>query len=162
MPSIPMIRSLRLSLSVLVLALLVAAGFAACSGEPPDDHPGQPVTKRRAIFKQFAKTLEPMGLVAREREPYKREKFLAQAEELARLAPEPWPYFTPDANYPPSRAKPEVWSQAAEFTKAREQYVAATQTLLAAAKGDDLDAMRRAVNAVQDQCTSCHKQFRRK
>lgn len=154
----PMIRSLRGPAFVLVL--LAAAWLAACSAEPPDDHPGQPVAKRRAIFKQFAKTLEPMGLVAREREPYKREKFLAQAEELARLAREPWAYFTPDATYPPSRARPEVWSQAAEFTQAREQYVAATQTLLTAAKGDDLDAIRRAVVAVQDNCTSCHKQFR--
>ncbi|WP_296870417.1 cytochrome c [Tibeticola sp.] len=157
----PTIRRLRRP--ALILALFAAAAaLAGCSAEPPDDHPGQPVAKRRAIFKQFAKTLEPMGLVAREREPYKREKFLANAEELARLAREPWGYFTPDANYPPSRAKPEVWSQAADFQRAQDQYVAATQTLLTAAKGDDLDAIRRAVNAVQDQCTSCHKQFRTK
>ena len=42
---------------------------------------------------------------------------LASALALQELASQPWAYFTADGNYPPTRAKPEVWSQAGEFKR---------------------------------------------
>lgn len=143
----------------LVAALVVLGG---CDHAPPDNHPGQPVTRRKLVFKEFTRTLEPMGLVARDREPYQPEKFLVNAQELARLAPEPWGLFPPDSNYPPSRAKPAVWELAGEFRQAQMAYEGATQRLLLAAQGREIEAIRKAVNDVQDSCTACHKQFRNK
>ena len=146
--------------AVLVAAALAGAGLAGCSDEPKDTHPDQLVTKRRGVFKQFGKVLEPMGLVARDRQTYNARAFNVSAEELNKLASQPWAYFTPDSNYPPTRAKPEVWSKAADFKVAQDNYQGTTQQLLKAAQAGDLVAIRLAVDGVQKSCKSCHDSFR--
>jgi cytochrome c556 len=144
--------------------ILVVAGsllaLPGCSDEPKDNHPDQLVTKRREVFKQFGKTLEPMGLVARDRQPYNPREFNVSAEELNKLASQPWAYFTPDSNYLPTRAKPEVWSKPADFKAAQVQYQVTVQQLLKASQAGDLDAIRVAVDTVQKSCKSCHDSFR--
>ena len=46
------------------LAVLLCLGLAGCFEPLKDTHPEQVLTKRRALFKQFNRTLEPIGLVA--------------------------------------------------------------------------------------------------
>lgn len=142
--------------------LVIAATLAltACSDTAKDTHPDQLVTKRIAIFKQFTRTLEPMGLVARERQDYNRREFTLNALALEKLSSQPWAYFTPDGNYPPTHAKAEVWQKPAEFKAAQDQYLATVQELVKAAQGGDLALIRPAVNEVQKSCKSCHNQFR--
>lgn len=143
-----------------LIVILTAMAFTACSDEPKDTHPDQLVTKRRAVFKQFTRTLEPMGMVARDRKDYNPREFNISALELQKLASQPWAYFSPDSNYPPTHAKPAVWQQAAEFKVAQDNYLATVNQLVKAAQGDDLDSIKAAVNAVQKSCKTCHTQFR--
>lgn len=142
--------------------LVIAATLAltACNDTVKDTHPDQLVTKRIAVFKQFTRTLEPMGLVARERQDYNRREFLVSALALEKLSTQPWAYFTPDGNYPPTHAKAEVWQKPAEFKTAQDQYLATMSALVKAAQGGDLALIRPAVNEVQKSCKSCHNQFR--
>lgn len=144
----------------LIPLLASAVLLSACSDRVKDTHPQQLVSKRQALFKQFTKTLEPMGLVARERQDYVKADFLASALALQELSSQPWAYFTADGNYPPTRAKPEVWSQAGEFKKAQDAYLSAIDTLVQRAGSADLPAIRASVDAVQKNCKSCHDQFR--
>jgi cytochrome c556 len=124
-------------------------------------HPAQLVTKRRALFKQFTRTLEPMGMVARDSKAYNPREFKESALELEKLATLPWGYFTPDSNYPPTHAKPAVWLQASEFKQAQENYQATVSQLMQAAEGGNLEAIRTAVTGVQYGCKTCHNQFRK-
>jgi len=146
----------------IALITLVASSvlLSACSDRVKDTHPQQVVSKRQAIFKKFTKTLEPMGLVARDRQDYVKSEFVASALALQELSSQPWPYFTADGNYPPTRAKPEVWSQAAEFKQAQDKFLAAVDTLVQVADSADRAAIRSSVEAVQASCKSCHDQFR--
>ncbi len=141
--------------------LAVTLGLAACSEAPKDTHPEQLVSKRQALFKQFTRTLEPMGLVARDREPYQPNALLAQAQELQRLATQPWPLFTPDGNYPPTKALAKVWEEPAAFEQAQRLYITRVDALVAAAQGRDVAVVRKAVNDVELACKSCHDGFRR-
>jgi cytochrome c556 len=144
-----------------LLATGVAAlALSACNDTAIDTHPDKPVTKRIAVFKQFTRTLEPMGLVARERQDYNKREFLASALELEKLSNQPWALFSADSNYPPTHAKAQVWSQSAEFKTAQDQYQSLVSQLVKAAQGADLDVIRPAVNAVQKSCKACHNQFR--
>lgn len=147
-------------LSSSLIAIAIAFALTACNDIPKDTHPGQPVTKRKAIFKQIMRTLEPMGMVANERKDYDRQEFLASAQELKQLATQPWAFFTPDSNYPPSRAKAEVWQKPAEFKQAQEKLQTAADQLAKAAESDNLDIIRPAVKEVQKSCKACHNQFR--
>ncbi|MDP2784866.1 MAG: cytochrome c [Sulfurimicrobium sp.] len=148
------------SLLSTLLALGVVLSLGACGSQPEDTHPDQPVSKRKAVFKQIMRTLEPLGMVAREREAYNQQAFLAGALELKQLSTRPWAHFTPDSNYPPTRAKAEVWLKPAEFKQAQQHFVTATEKLVSAAQGGDLDLIRPAVKAVEKSCKACHEQFR--
>lgn len=145
----------------LALLMATALALAACSEAPKDTHPEQLVSKRQALFKQFTRTLEPMGLVARDREPYQPDALLAQALELQRLASQPWPLFRPDGNYPPTKALAVVWDEPAAFEQAQRLYITRVDSLVAAAQGGDVAVIRKAVNDVELACKSCHDRFRR-
>lgn len=146
----------------IALITLVAATalLGACSDRVKDTHPQQLVSKRQAIFKKFTKTLEPLGLVARDRQTYVKADFMTSALALQELSSQPWAFFTADGNYPPTRAKPEVWSQASEFKKAQDEYLVSVDKLVQLAGSADLPTLRASVEAVQKSCKSCHDQFR--
>ncbi len=149
-------KSSRFWMPVLLVAVL---GLSAC-GQGADNHPGQPVTKRKLVFKQILRTLEPMGQTVRGTNPYDSAQFLDLANQLQTLSTQPWVYFTPDSNYPPTRAKPDVWSKPDAFKQAQQKFIGATAVLATAAKSGNLDTIRPAFNAVESSCKACHQQFR--
>lgn len=140
--------------------LLLCLGLTACFEPIKDTHPDQVLTKRRALFKQFTRTLEPMGLVASGRKEYKPDEFLAMAQDLDKLASKPWAYFPADGNYPPTHARPAVWSQPEAFKAAQEKYQANVHALLMAAQAGKLEPVQQAMDGVTNSCKACHKDFR--
>ena len=152
-------RRTALASATATTALLLTLG--ACNRESVKDaHPQQWVSQRQAVFKQFTRTLEPMGLVARGRQPYAAVSFTASALELQRLSTQPWVHFTPESNYPPTRAKPAVWQEPARFQQAQGEFTTAVDRLVGAAQAGDLAVIRQAVENVQGSCKSCHTDFR--
>jgi len=139
---------------------LTALTLGACSPSARDTHPQQLLTKRLALFKQFTKTLEPMGLVARDRRDYVQADFVAQAQALKALSTQPWVYFSADGNYPPTRARPEIWRQPEVFKQSQNEFLGAVNQLDTVAASGDLPAIRNAVDQVQKSCKHCHDQFR--
>jgi len=144
----------------LLVAAVAAVGLSACGEAVKDTHPDQLVTKRKAIFKQFTKTLEPMGMVARGRKDYNPREFNINALELQKLTSQPWVLFTADSNYPPTLAKPAVWEKPAEFQSAQDKFQVTIKELVEASQGSDLERIKAAVNSVQNSCKTCHDQFR--
>lgn len=144
----------------LMLGLLLAGVMLTGCGPKPDTHPGQPVTKRKAIFHNMLRAFEPMGLEIRGRESYDKDKFLKNAVNLEALAQQPWSYFTPGSDYRPTRAKHTVWEKPADF-KAKQQKLLETVTQLTrASQTGNMDVIRPAYQAVAQTCKACHDQFR--
>ncbi len=143
-----------------LLLLTTSVLISACDGTPKDTHPQQLVSKRQAIFKQMTKTLEPMGLVARDHKAYEALEFKGSALSLQHLSSQPWSLFTPDGNYPPTRAKPEIWDKPAEFKQAQDSYLAAVEQLVKVSDTGDMTALRANVDEVQKSCKNCHNKFR--
>lgn len=142
----------------LLVSVLLLAG---CSGPEADPHPGQPVQKRVAAFKQMLQSMEQMGMVVRERQEYKAAEFQEKARELKALAQVPWQYFTPDSNYPPTRAKPDIWEHPANFGEFRKDLDESLDQLIVAAQTGKLDKIVPAYTSVEDSCQACHKRFRK-
>ena len=57
---------------------------------------------------------------------------------------------------PTTRAKPEVWTQRAEFEKALTTLIAETDALAAAAKSGNIDAVKTQWTKTAEACTGCH------
>lgn len=146
--------------TTLIALLATTALLASCSDAGKDTHPQQLVSKRQAIFKKFTKTLEPLGLVARDRRDYVKAEFVADALALQELSNQPWVYFSAEGNYQPSRAKPEIWSQPDAFKKVQTDYLASVDQLVKVSGNGDMPAIRSAVDDVQKNCKTCHDQFR--
>ena len=142
------------------IAVLAAALLAACGETAVEDtRPGQPVKHRQAAFKEIVKAFEPMGVLLR-KDRYDADKFIPMAENLAARRDGPWSYFGPDTNYPPSKATAEVWKQPEQFEKARQDFIAATDALLAATRSKDKAQVTTAYETLHETCKNCHKQFK--
>lgn len=140
--------------------VLLCLGLGACLEPAKDTHPDQVFTKRRALFKQFTRAMEPMGLVASGRKDFKQDEFLVMAQDLEKLSSKPWVYFPVDGNYPPTHARPAVWSQPDAFKQAQDHYIGTVHKLVQATQGGKLEDVQRAVNDVTNSCKACHKDFR--
>ncbi len=145
-----MVRATRLLPFLLVLT--------AC-GQVQDTRPGQPVAHRQAAFKDILKAFEPIGVMLRE-ERFDAKEFQTLAVQLTARRDAPWQYFGKDTDYPPSHAKPEVWSDGGKFEASKKEFFRATDQLAAAAPGGDQAKVEAAYKAVYDSCKSCHKQFK--
>jgi cytochrome c556 len=143
-----------------LVGLLLCLGLTACFEPIKDTHPDQVLTKRRALFKQTTRAMEPIGLIASGRREFKQDEFLALVQDLEKLSTKPWVYFPADGNYPPTHSKPTVWSQPDAFKKAQDKYQVSVHELLLAAQTGKLESVQQAVDAVTNSCKSCHKDFR--
>ena len=148
-------------MSRLTCTLLLAALTLTACGEVEDTRPGQPVKHRQVAFKEMIKAFEPMGTMLRTNR-YEAEKFEKLAIELVSKRDAPWSHFGPDTNYPPTKAKPEVWSKADEFEKEKQAFLVASDKLLAAAKTRQRAPAEAAYIETYERCQSCHKTFRQK
>ena len=146
-----------IKLSVILLTCLT---LVSCSSSDVDTHQGQPVTKRKAVFKEMLRSFEPMGLMARERNPYNQAEFLKYAQALQTLSSQPWHYFTPDSNYAPTRAKPEVWDKPLEFKQAQQHFMDASTQLVSTVKTGVFTKVQHDFATVENSCKACHQQFR--
>lgn len=152
-------RSSQRPLLHATLALLACFTLTAC-GSRQDTHPGQPVSKREAIFKRFLRTSEPIGMMLRGSKPFEAQQVQQLAATLKTLSTEPWQYFPPGSTYYPSRAKPAVWEKPAEFKAARQRFILAAAQLAQAAQSGNPDAIRPAFHALSASCDACHQTFR--
>ena len=59
-----------------------------------------------------------------------------------------------------TRAKPEIWSNAAGFRRAGANFVLAARALNAAAQAGDVARIRAAMPGVTRACSNCHDSFR--
>ncbi|MDR2165905.1 MAG: cytochrome c [Zoogloeaceae bacterium] len=137
---------------------LSCLSLAACA-PATDTRPGQPVAHRQQAFREILKSFEPMGMALRENR-YDPETFLRHARALEQQKDAPWPYFGPETNYPPTRSKNAVWSEAALFASERDAFLQAVTRLRQAAETRDEAQARPAYEAVHERCRVCHKAFK--
>ena len=87
----------------------------------------------------------------------------AKAKELAATAhslPSLFPAGTGPADGVKTRAKPEVWSDAAGFKKAADKAAADADAVVTAADSKNADAVNAALTTFQGNCGACHNAYR--
>lgn len=148
-----------LSLSALLAATL---GFSALA----DGHSAalESATKaRNAQMSMIGFHTGLLGDMAKGDTPYDADIATAAAKNLAAAASMErmvlWLEGSEQGAVPGSRAKPEIWSDAAGF----EEKAVALETAAAAmvvAAGTDLESLRAAMGTVGGTCGDCHKAYR--
>ena len=80
----------------------------------------------------------------------------SQASDALKKAAVLFPQGSGREAVPKTRAKPEVWTQRAEFEAAMTKLVAETDAIGAAAKSGNLDAVKAQWLKVAEACGACH------
>lgn len=100
-----------------------------------------------------------LGAMARGAVPFDAAAAQSSARLVESLSHLAWEAYTPNSVTDRSRAKPEIWQDAAKFKKAIESAMAETQKLPAAVA--TLDGLKAQVGAVGRNCKACHDDFRK-
>ncbi|MFN4236108.1 MAG: c-type cytochrome [Vogesella sp.] len=114
---------------------------------------------RQRSFKKVLLSYEPIGVMLRDG-PFRKDQFIKHADALKLVAREPFKLFAPGTIDEVSRAKPEIWTQAAKWKQEEVRFLQAVDALQAGARSDDLATVKNKYNAISQSCKSCHDAFR--
>jgi len=151
---------MRTKLLVVAIAAAALGGVAleALSQTKPDVL----VAQRQAAMKLQGKYLGPIGAMLKGAAPYNADIVARNATFLENLARMPWDGFDASTKGEKSKAKPEVFTDAAKFKAAADTLETETSKLGAAARAKDEAGVKAAFGGVAKACGSCHDTFREK
>ena len=146
------------------LIALTAIALSIGTTAVADGHGGNPAVKaRNALMGLYGFNLGLLGDMAKGTTDYNAETASAAASQLAALAAfvqtSYWVEGTAQGQVDGSRAKAEIWTDAAGWAEKLELMKTGSASLAAVA-GDGLDALKAGMGAAGKACGDCHKAYR--
>lgn len=145
-----------LSLMGTLLALTLAVPAQAQFAKPEDA-----IKYRKASYTVMAAHFGRLGAMASGRAPYDAKAAAENADLVATLSKLPWAAYGEGTDKGDTRAKPEIWKEAAKFKDASDKMQAEVAKLNVAAKAGNLDALKAAFGPAAATCKACHDNFRK-
>lgn len=155
--------SIRITLSFAAV-LSVAAFVGAASGDGHADKAMKAaIDARKNVMRLNSYHLGILGAMAKGDVEYDSATAAAAASNLLATATLDrsvlWVPGSVQGDVPGTRAKAEIWSDAAGFDKVATNLETTAEALVAAA-GMDLEALRGAIGPVGKACNACHDDYR--
>lgn len=138
--------------------LLVAMGLPA---QAQFAKPEDAIKYRKASFTVMAAHFGRLGAMANGRTPYDAKAAADNADVVATLSKLPWAAFGEGTDKGDTRAKLEVWKEAAKYKEAADKMQAEIVKLNTAAKAGNIDALKVAFGPAAASCKACHDNFRK-
>jgi cytochrome c556 len=147
----------RLILAAAAVAGLATALPAAAQFQKPEDA----IKYRQSVMTVMANHFGRVAAMANGRVPFDAKVAADNAAIAATMSRLPFVAYGEGTDKgAPTRARPEIWTDAAKFKAASEKMQGEMVKLDAAAKSGNLDALKAAASAVGGACKSCHDDFR--
>ena len=145
-----------LSIIGTLMAITMAVPAQAQFAKPEDA-----IKYRKASFNVMAAHFGRVGAMANGRMPYDAKMAQENAEIAAAMAKLPWAAFGEGTDKGDTRAKPEIWKEAAKYKEASDKMQAEMVKLNTAAKAGNIDALKVAFGPAAASCKACHDAFRK-
>jgi cytochrome c556 len=144
------------------LALFAAVfGLQASQAHTEQTKGEEEVDYRQSLYMVIAGNFPPLGAMAEGKMPFNAAEAKMRAERVAFLVPMLKEAFPVDSNgVGHTAAKPEIWKDTAEFTKALQLLIDRSAALAVAANTGDADKIKTAVQETGKACKNCHDKFR--
>jgi len=142
---------------VLAAAAVTLAAPASAQFAKPEDA----VKYRKSAMTIMATHFGRVAAMANGRVPFDAKVAADNAAVAESMSKLPWAAFVEGSDKGDTRAKPEIWSDAAKFKDANEKMQGEMTKLSAAAKTGNLDSIKAAVGAVGGSCKACHDAFQK-
>jgi cytochrome c556 len=149
--------SSRVRLSIAALGLAVALPAAAQFQKPE-----QAIKYRQSVMTLQGTHFGRLGAMANGRVPFDAATAQANADLVATFSKLPFAAFGEGTDKgAPTRAKPEIWTNRADFDAKAKTYQDEALKLQAAAKTGNLDQIKAAFGAVGQACKGCHDAYQK-
>ena len=119
------------------------------------------VKYRRAAYQLMSLNFGSLGAMAQDKKPFNKDEAARNAEFVALLSTVPKGFFG-EGTDKDTKAKPEIWSNRADFDAKMDKMQAEAAKLPAAVKGGDTAAFKKQVADTGAACKACHDEFRLK
>ncbi|HEX7053935.1 MAG TPA: cytochrome c [Burkholderiales bacterium] len=143
--------------AVAALALGLAAGGVLAQAKPE-----VLVKQRQAAMTLMGKYFGPLAAMAQGKAPYDADVVKRNAGFLDNLSRMPWDGFQPSTKGVKSRAKDELFSDAAGVKQAISRLENEAHKLYELAQRGDEAAVKAQIGAVGKACGGCHDKYREK
>jgi cytochrome c556 len=146
------------SVALVALGALVAAAPLLAQNA---NRGAQQIKYRQSAYTILGAQMGIMGAMASGRAPYDAKAFQTAADRaavLASIAAESFPAGSDTGA--PTKAKPEIWAQQAEFQKLMKDLTDRSTALAQAARSNNLDTIKPAVGALGGSCKACHDKYK--
>jgi cytochrome c556 len=149
---------MKYTMSCASALLMLAMGLPA---QAQFAKPEDAIKYRKASFTVMAAHFGRLGAMANGRAPYDAKAAADNAEVVATLSKLPWAAFGEGTDKGDTRAKPEIWKEAAKYKEAADKMQAEIVKLNTAAKAGNIDALKAAFGPAAASCKACHDNFRK-
>ena len=150
-------RKSLLVLAVSAVTLFVGAAIAQTPPSPADSA----VVYRKAMYQVMFNNWVRLVPITQGKVPFDAKAVQLRASRANYMAHMISEGFPPEsAEGKPSRAKPEIWTNRAEFDQLMGNLQKSMAALEAAAKTGKLAKVTPAFNATRDACKACHDKYR--
>jgi cytochrome c556 len=146
---------------LVVSAVLLAAVAAAAQAQGQPSKAEQALKYRKAVYQAIAWNFGPMSAMAQGKVPYEAKEFEMRAQRVAALTPMLSESYSPDTqSVTGSKAKPELWSNRADFDAKMKTLVDRSATLASVSKGGDFEKSKAAFLDTANSCKACHDKYK--
>lgn len=145
-----------ISLLAAALAVVITLPAQAQFAKPEDA-----IKYRKASFTVMAAHFGRLGAMASGRAPYDAKAAVENADVVMALSKLPWAGFGEGTDKGDTRAKPEIWKEAAKYKEASDKMVSEVAKLNTAAKAGNVEALKAAFGPAAASCKACHDNFRK-
>ena len=149
---------MKYAMSFASALLMLAMGLPA---QAQFAKPEDAIKYRKASFNVMAAHFGRLGAMANGRVPYDAKAAAYNADVVATLSKLPWAAFGEGTDKGDTRAKPEIWKEAAKYKEAADKMQAEIVKLNTAAKAGNIDALKAAFGPTAASCKACHDNFRK-
>ena len=147
---------------IILTSIAISAAAMSFSASAQFAKPEDAVKYRKAAFTVMATHFGRLGAMAQGKVPFDAKIAADNAEIVADMAKLPWHAFGEGTETAETKAKPEVWKQAAKFKEVADKLQAESVKMVAATKTGKEDAFKTAFAATGGACKACHDDFKNK
>jgi cytochrome c556 len=148
-------------------ALTLIVPFITAAADTESPHPNlakQGIEYRKAVFTLIGNNFRPVGEILRGTATYESvdvDKYATRVSFLTGLLAEAFPDSSQTGD---TAAKPEIWSNRADFNRRLNEFTqhAAALSQLTKQHGGNAEAFKAAARTVVQDCKGCHDNYRNK
>ena len=144
-----------------IFAVAIGVGAMVCA-QAQQVKPEDQLKFRKAAYSLMNYSLGNLDAMAEGKRPYVKEEVIRYADLLTQLSTVPKGFFGEGSDKGETRAKPEVWTNRADFDAKMDKMVNEVAKLPQTARSGDAAALKKVVHDVDEACGACHDDYRLK